>query len=216
MCLNKSLLNGWMKEEVARGSCWFRQKSCLNQLVRGCLKLRKPWSSLMVSECVFRNHPGVQTTEEPARLLGEVGKVKRQVSSRSPSPHQGGSFFFFFKSIIAPSPTLIFESLYCCCNQNKTKQKSTKQQIHLATKTPTSQWSPCNNIVIQKKNQTGPEKERWEQSQNLNPVLLTLCPKQIPAHWESDVWSFVGEHHCRTDVWETAVGANPDLHRDAL
>ena len=62
-----------------------------HRLVRGCLKLRKPWPSLMVSKCVLRNHPGIQATEEPPRLLGEVGKINRQVFSHPPSSHQGVS-----------------------------------------------------------------------------------------------------------------------------
>lgn len=184
-----------------------------HKLVCGCLKLRKPWPSLMVSKCVLRNHPGVQATEEPPRLLGEVGKVETGFQP-FPSSHQGGSFFLI--NYCPSSHFKFWESLLLLqSKQNKAKINQTANPPR-DKKPPTSQWSPCNNIVIQKKKQTGPEKERWEESQNLNPVLLTLCPLLIPSHWERDVWSFVGERNCSTDVWDTHVGANPDLHREAL
>jgi len=47
----------------------------------------------MVSECVLRNHPGVQATEEPPRLLGEVGKVKTGFQPFFQLPP--GRLFFF-------------------------------------------------------------------------------------------------------------------------
>ena len=162
------------------------------KLVHGCLKLRKPWPSLMISKCGLRNCPGIQAAEEPLGLLWEGGWGGQEAGFQPILSASTRAALFFFIDYCPSSHFNFWKSLLLLqSRQNKAKTKQTTNNTS-QWKSPTdpsaiTSWYRWRNRPRGGKIRTKPDLESSLSDPSPNAYSITLRKWYLKFCWKTSL-----------------------------